>query len=192
MKSITLKHKDKTGKIIESEYIPVHERVKEFRRVFPDGVIQTEITHLTDEYCAVMAKIRIKVTDVEYDSTGIVATGHAIEFRKASNVNIYSYVENAETSAVGRALGFFGIGIETGIASEEEIKKSLHLEDKVNDGQLAMIEGLLHSATLSEKEVKQIEVNMFNFTSERAAKCIEYLKQNQRLTLDQEFKQITD
>ena len=32
-------------------------------------------------------------------------------------------LEVAETSAVGRALGFAGIGIDTGIASADEIRK---------------------------------------------------------------------
>ena len=41
----------------------------------------------------------------------------------SSNINKTSYVENCETSAVGRALAMLGIGIDTSIASANEVKK---------------------------------------------------------------------
>ena len=50
----------------------------------------------------------------------VVASGLAEEVRKASNINKTSALENAETSAVGRALAFFGMG-GTEIASADEV-----------------------------------------------------------------------
>jgi hypothetical protein len=51
----------------------------------------------------------------------VVATGHAYEDKDASRINQRNHVENCETSAVGRALGFLGIGSDGRIASYEEV-----------------------------------------------------------------------
>ena len=51
------------------------------------------------------------------------ATGHAFEIRGQGYVNTTSFIENGETSAVGRALANLGFKIENGIASREEMQK---------------------------------------------------------------------
>ena len=51
----------------------------------------------------------------------VLATGHASEKDGSSFINKTSALENAETSAVGRALGILGIGIDSSIASAEEV-----------------------------------------------------------------------
>jgi len=186
MKPINLKHKNKDGSVTVTEYYPVHERVKEFRNreEFKDWSIETELLYMAEEYCVV--KAYVKAMD---GST--ISTGHSIEFRKASNINMYSFVENAETSAVGRALGFLGIGIDAGIASEQEMTKGLPLEQPMTDAQALQIETLLQNSMLDENILKSIEVGLNSFSISRAAKAIEYLKENQKQTLDQEFKSIT-
>jgi hypothetical protein len=50
----------------------------------------------------------------------------AQEDKAASMINKTSYVENCETSAVGRALGFLGIGIETSIATADEVSMAVN------------------------------------------------------------------
>nr|HQU93734.1 hypothetical protein [Pyrinomonadaceae bacterium] len=50
-------------------------------------------------------------------------TGHAFEIRGQGYVNTTSFIENGETSAVGRALANLGFKIENGIASREEMQK---------------------------------------------------------------------
>ena len=63
-----------------------------------------------------MVKAEIK------DSTGrLIASGIAEEFKGSSYINKTSYVENCETSAWGRALGNFGIGLDTSVASANEV-----------------------------------------------------------------------
>lgn len=109
MKSIKVKGKD---------YVQVNERVKAFRseKAFQGYSIVTTIHDLTDDVCVMCAQIR--------NAEGaIVSTGWAREVRNdaTSMVNKTSYVENCETSAVGRALGFLGIGIDTAICSAEEL-----------------------------------------------------------------------
>ena len=100
-------------KIQGKEYITVNERIKEFRKLHPNGQILNQIMANADGQ--VMFQCKIIVDGV------LVATAHAYEKEGSSFINKTSYIENCETSAVGRALGLFGIGIDTSIASAEEV-----------------------------------------------------------------------
>lgn len=84
------------------DYKTVALRVQEFRERFPAFALISEIVKIDDEQCIVKALV--------IDGSRIIATGHAQEFRKASQINNTSYVENCETSAFGRALSCLGIG----------------------------------------------------------------------------------
>lgn len=110
----------KTIEIKGKTYIPVNERVKEFRAKYPDYSLITEIVELTDGICTILAKV------IDKDGR-IIATGLAREERddRTSMVNKTSYVENCETSAWGRALGNFGIGIDESIASADEVARAI-------------------------------------------------------------------
>jgi len=99
------------------QYITVNERVKEFRRLHPKGQILTSILANADNQ--VMFKAEVIVDDV------LVATGHAYEKEGSSFINKTSYIENCETSAVGRALGMYGIGIDTSLASADEVANAV-------------------------------------------------------------------
>lgn len=116
-----LKYMDIKGK----DYAPVNERVRAFRSIYPNGGITTQIISQTETDVIVKATV--------YDERGeVIATGHASENKNASNINRNgAMLENAETSAVGRALGFLGIGTKNGIATAEEITKA----DKIKDAQ---------------------------------------------------------
>lgn len=112
LKPITLKGK---------KYVEVHERIKAFRKVFSTGFIKTKILKDDGQSCTILAK-------VGYYSKGeecILATGIAQEKEGTTYINKNSHVENCETSAVGRALGFAGFGIETSVASFEEVANSM-------------------------------------------------------------------
>ena len=59
------------------------------------------------------------------DETGrVLGTGTAYEKEGSSFINSTSYIENCETSAVGRALGMAGFGIDTSVASAEEVQNA--------------------------------------------------------------------
>lgn len=110
----TLRTTDIKGK----DYVEVNERIKAFRMLIPDGTIETHIIEDLDGICTIKAIIR--------DSQGkVLATGHAQEKENSTFINKTSYVENCETSAVGRALGMLGIGIDTSIASAEEVGNAM-------------------------------------------------------------------
>ena len=103
-------------------YVPVNERVKEFRARYPELRITTELVSL-DENSVVM-----KATVSDMDGN-ILANGYAQEDRGSSNINKTSYVENCETSAVGRALGMFGIGIDDSMASADEVANAIDRQE---------------------------------------------------------------
>ena len=98
-------------------YVLVNERVKAFRMLYPEGSIQTDL--IKDENGVCTFKASASVGDL------VLATGYAQEKESSSYINKTSYIENCETSAVGRALGFLGIGIDTSIASAEEVDTAI-------------------------------------------------------------------
>lgn len=104
----------KTIKIHGNDYVTVNERIMFFREHYSKWSIETEIIYCDEKRCLVKAVVR--------DESGrIMATGTAQEIAGSNYINKSSHVENAETSAWGRALGCLGIGIEGGIASADEV-----------------------------------------------------------------------
>lgn len=103
-----------------SKYIPVHTRIAEFYEKYPDGRIVTEIIRLNEDsgFVCIKASAYRNRDDAEPSSTG-----HAFEIRGQGYVNTTSFIENGETSAVGRALANLGFKIDNGIASREEMQK---------------------------------------------------------------------
>ena len=99
-------------------YAEVPQRVKAFRMLYPNGTIDTEIVSCKD------GVVVIKAT-VADDNGNILGTGHAYEKEGSTFINKESYIENCETSAVGRALGFVGLGIDTSICSAEELQNAI-------------------------------------------------------------------
>ena len=123
IKTMQIKRWDKKqGKEIVKDYAEVNERIKAFRMLFPNGTISTDIVSLEDGVCVMKA--------IAMNEAGmILATGYAYEKENSSLINQTSYIENAETSAVGRCLGMLGIGIDTSIASAESARGSTKTEE---------------------------------------------------------------
>ena len=109
----------KTVNISGKQYAEVKERIKAFRMLCPDGYIKTHVELLDEDTC--MATAEVGQSYQEGDR--IYGTGTAMEVRTASRINQVSFIENAETSAVGRALGMLGLGITGAVASAEEMTK---------------------------------------------------------------------
>lgn len=99
-------------------YAMVNKRVMAFRSLCPQGCISTEIIRLDDG----VVTMRTTVKDEEGK---VLGTGIAQEKESASYINKTSYLENCETSAVGRALGMCGIGIDESMASAEEVANAI-------------------------------------------------------------------
>ena len=107
------------------DYIDVSQRVKAFRMVYPGGCIETDMVSNENGLCIFKAKI--------YNEEGkLLATGTAYEKESSSFINKTSYIENCETSAVGRALGMAGFGIDTSIASADEVLNAISNQNKAS------------------------------------------------------------
>ena len=117
-------YKFETTDIRGKKYISVNERVKFFRQEdeYKNWTISTEFTSLDSEMCVCRAIIADP-------SQRIIASGHAHEVQGSSNINQTSYVENCETSAIGRALAMMGIGIDVSIASANEVTEAIAKQD---------------------------------------------------------------
>ena len=100
------------------EYQTVALRVKNFREAHPKFTLTTEVLHRDQEIVVMKASI--------LDDTGrLIATGHSEERRDKSQINRTSALENAETSAIGRALAAFGLG-GTEFATADEVANAIH------------------------------------------------------------------
>lgn len=106
----------------ERPYIEVNERIKAFRKVFPMGFIRSEMLSNENGVCVFHAECGVGDT--------ILGVGHAYEKETSSFINKTSYIENCETSAVGRALGMAGFGIDTSIASAEEVQNAINNQEQ--------------------------------------------------------------
>lgn len=105
-------------KIHNRDYFTVAERIAKFRDGEGDSPysLETQLISHDDEKVVMKALIML--------GERIVATGYSEEYRASSNINSTSCMENAETSAVGRALAFFGLA-GTEIASADEVAAAI-------------------------------------------------------------------
>lgn len=113
----------KTIDVKGKNYVQVNERVKALRMICPMATISTEIVSMDD------GVVTMKAT-VSDENGKILGTGFAQEKETSSYINKTSYIENCETSAVGRALGFAGIGIDGSMASAEEVANAIINQNK--------------------------------------------------------------
>lgn len=107
----------KTVDVKGKEYAEVNQRIKAFRMVYPEGSIMTELLKLDGGVCVMQATVK------DFDT--ILGMGTAYEVEGSTFINRTSYIENCETSAVGRALGMAGFGIDTSVASYEEVQTAV-------------------------------------------------------------------
>ena len=108
----------KTVNIKGKQYVTVQARLKYFREHFAGYSLTSEITHLNENGVIIRASLR-NDEDVE------VASGYAHEKQNSTFINKTSFIENCETSAWGRALGNFGVGVDESVASADEVANAI-------------------------------------------------------------------
>ena len=108
----------KTVNIKGKEYVEVNERIKYFRKTYPKYSLTSEVLEKTSDSILIIASIL-------NEEGRVIANGLAEENRGSRYINKTSYVENCETSAWGRALANFGIGLDTSVASAEEVQNAI-------------------------------------------------------------------
>jgi deoxycytidylate deaminase len=119
------------------EYLTVARRIADFRAAHPNHTIKTKVLNASE-----LVQVKATICD---DTGRVIATGLAEEVRGSTNINKTSALENAETSAVGRALAFFGLG-GTEIASADEVANAI-----TQQKEMEMVERLKrHNAAVRE------------------------------------------
>tara|TARA_B100000427_G_C15507368_1_gene594617 strand:+ start:1281 stop:1886 length:606 start_codon:yes stop_codon:yes gene_type:complete len=110
-------------------YVMVNERVKSIRDEDNEYYIDTSIQSISDDQSLVIMKATLSDKD-----GNVLSSGHAQEDKSdaSSMVNSTSHIENCETSAIGRCLGNYGIGIDGSIASAEEVSDAI-INQKANE-----------------------------------------------------------
>ena len=110
-----------TTEIKGKNYAEVNQRIKAFRMVYPMGTIQTRIISNENGVCIMSATVGVDMGDTFL----VLGEGTAYEKEGSTFINKTSYIENCETSAVGRALGMAGFGIDVSVASAEEVQNAI-------------------------------------------------------------------
>jgi hypothetical protein len=149
----------KTINIKGKNYITVNERLKHFRTepTFEGWQINEQLVHI-DEKEGIF-----KVTIC--DTKGVeMASAHSQEYRDSSYINKTSFVENGFTSALGRALGYLGIGIDTSIASANEVQNAVKNQD--NDNRKWLTEAQLNATLKATKEQAEKVLSGFKMKKE--------------------------
>ena len=143
------------------QYIPVSERLKFLSDNF-NYSIQSSYEYFPErKMWVVKAILRIEKGEDSYTYTGLA---QEIESANYKEVNFTSALENAETSAVGRACAMAGIGIDTGIASADEVKKAIVRSevDEVGDDKRMYLLTLLENTTYEERQKEQLAIKIEN------------------------------
>lgn len=145
----------KTVDIKGKSYVLVSERVKAFRENYPDFGMITKIIELSDKRVVMCATIN--------DPNGNpVATGYAYEDAGSSFINKTSYIENCETSAWGRALANFGIGIDGSMCSAEELSNALLNQNKQNKSTKDItyqLENMIDDNSIPVAKIDKVKIN---------------------------------
>lgn len=158
----------KTTDIKGKDYAEVNQRIKAFRMVYPQGTIQTQLLSNDNGTCVFKASI--------YDENNkLLGTGTAYEKEDSSFINKTSYIENCETSAVGRALGMCGFGIDVSVASAEEVQNAINNQEPTKEEALeyTLDFGKHKGKKLTEVPKEYIEWMLGNSNNERIKKLIE-------------------
>jgi hypothetical protein len=111
--------KNKAIDIKGKQYVLVSDRVIYFNEQYPNGCIKTNIVKYEDGQVTIRARVYPDMENINR-----YFSGYAQEIEGTTFINKTSALENAETSAVGRALAMMGIGVIDSIASVDEINKA--------------------------------------------------------------------
>ena len=158
----------RTTDIKGKDYAEVNQRIKAFRMVYPQGSIPTEIVSIENG-------VVIMKASVYTDEGKLLATGTAYEKEDSTFINKTSYIENCETSAIGRALGIAGFGIDVSVASAEEVQNAIQNQKVTQEeaDNYTLTFGKHKGKKLNEVPKEYIEWILGNSQDERMIKLIE-------------------
>lgn len=167
-----------TTNIKGKEYAEVNQRIKAFRMLYPEGTIHTELIANADGVCVFKASV---YANGDATINSLLGTGHAYERESSSFINKTSYIENCETSAVGRALGMCGFGIDTSVCSAEELNNAIINQEASKPITKSQVKIIVSLAEKKESDLSDIcdyfkVGRLEELTVEEYAKCIRMLE----------------
>ena len=112
----------KKGETVKKNYAEVAQKITAFRKLYPQGFIIPKIVSHQDGVIVMTASCGFYADDGRQVVLGV---GTAFEAANSNQINKTSYIENCETSAVGRALAFTGLGGADAVASVDELENAL-------------------------------------------------------------------
>lgn len=174
----TIKSVNERVKKIEvkgKNYTCVAARISAFRELCPVGTISTEILSLADG----VVTMKTTITD---ENGKILATGMAQEKETSGYINKTSYIENCETSAVGRALGMLGIGSDEQMASAEEVANAINNQNKQANNQ-----GRQQAPAKTPEEAEAEKARIQKEKEEAAKKALEAIDNDKIIQLKKMF-----
>lgn len=148
MKTISVKGKD---------YVPVSERLKYLANNCIYS-INTDYEFFPEQKMWVV-KATLSITNGNQVLT-FTGLAQEVESGNYKDVNYTSALENAETSAVGRACAMAGIGIDGGIASADEVVKAINRVDEVGEEARLKLLSMLENTTYEERQKEQLAVRI--------------------------------
>jgi len=162
----------KTINIHGKQYVEVNERIKYFRENYKNWSLTSEFIELTENRCVIKAMVL-------NEENRVIGDGIAEETKGSTFINKTSFIENCQTSAWGRALANLGIGLDTSIASAEEVlnaknqQETPKTKEKLDDSKYqAMI------VAIGEGKIDVVKERMKNYK----------LTKKQKTTLDKLIK----
>lgn len=166
-----------TTNIKGKEYAEVNQRIKAFRMLYPEGTIHTELISNADGVCVFKASV---YANGDATINSLLGTGHAYERESSSFINKTSYIENCETSAVGRALGMCGFGIDTSVRSAEEMNNAELQQEALKPITKSQVKTLTKEAEKKGSEIEDIckfyrVESLENMTAQQYGECLNML-----------------
>ena len=169
-----------TTDIKGKDYAEVNQRIKAFRMVYPTGFITTEMISNYNGVCIFRAIVGYE----ENLDRVVLGSGTAYEKEGSTFINKTSYIENCETSAVGRALGMAGFGIDVSVASAEEVLNAMENQKKPDNIDKKKAEVKKSKASAEQKKAAELKskVDMIKkyvaSSEDKKEAYLEYIKAN--------------
>ncbi len=151
------------------DYVDVAERIASFYERYPEGSIQTEMVRLDGDLVVFKATVYRDREDPH------PTTGWAYEREGVGYVNRTSFIENCETSAIGRALA--NLNFPTSRASQRKSVASSPATKEQLDELRALAASEVVSEDIRERVVARLDEGM---TAQQAADAIAYLRRIHR------------